>query len=170
MTHNISTTEIMAASAALRGVKSAGPNNLFHFGGSGTQGGAFGVGGGSLMGIGMDFGGLQTFHQNGGGSNNTSPLLSSNICSHGGGIHNSSGNSTNHGVGLFGCGVFGQENSSHTGALPEIGLPMQQYASYNGVLCGANSVQTNMLMQAFRGSSVRGPRGEISDVGKSDLC
>ena len=157
----------MAASAALRGVRAAGPNNTFHFGGSGTHGGAFGVGGGNLMGLGLDFGGLQTFQH---GGKNTSPLLSSNMSSHGGGTHNSGGNSMNNGVGIFGCGAFGQDNNSHTGAMLERGLPIHQYASYNGVLSGAGSVQTNMLMQAaFQGSSVGGFRGIRNVVGKSSF-
>jgi hypothetical protein len=137
---------------------------MFHFGSSGAQSGGFGLGGGNLMGL--DFGGLQNFQQSGG--NNFSVLLSGNLNSLGGGIQNPGGNSMNHGNGNFGSVGFGQDNNSGTRGLLDMGLPLQQYGSYAGVLGGTASSQTNMLMQAaLRGNSAGGLLG-LSGVGKSD--
>ena len=76
------------------------------------------------MGLGLDFGGLQTFQH---GGKNTSPLLSSNMSSHGGGTHNSGGNSMKNGVGIFGCGAFGQEAQLNRAALPYCTLSKYSY-------------------------------------------
>jgi hypothetical protein len=136
---------------------------MFQFGGAGTQSGGFGVGGNNFMGL--DFGGLQNFQQ--GGGNNFGELLSGSINSLGGGIHNSAGNSMANGSSSLGSGVFGNDNTSNNRALLEMGLPLQQYGSFAGILGGTGSAQTSLLMQAaLRGNSAGGLLRGLSGGGE----
>jgi len=153
---NASQDDIMAASAALRGVRSSGPGMLQlgggGGGGSGNGGGAGGLGGGFGNGgglMGLDLGGLQQNLQQGTGGSLGALLGNNPMASIGGGLSNglsnSNSNSQQNPNGL-GQGGLGQDLGGPGGAnraLLEMGLPFQQYGSLLG-----NNSQAMLMAQA----------------------
>ena len=145
----------MAASAALRGVRS-GSSNAFQLGAGGGSAGMAGpsVGGAGIMG----FDGMQQNFQQGAGGGLGSLFGMNAMSSFGtGGMANSAANSFGGPVG------FGQDmgNSSTNRALFEMGFPYQQYGSYGGVL-SHNPQAVLMAQAALRGN----PGGYLALPGK----
>lgn len=134
----------MAASAALRGVRS-GPNAL-QFGNAALTSGAGNMGSGGNGLAGLD-GSMQQSLQQGGGGGYGALFGMNTMNSLGPGVSGSSGNS------VSGAGGLGQEmgNSSANRALLEMGFPYQQYGTYAGVL-GNNSQAMLMAQAALRGN------------------
>lgn len=149
----------MAASAALRGVRS-GPSALQF--GVGVNSSAGGMGGGGAGLVGLDSSMQQSLQQGSGGYGALFGMNTMN--SFGVGMSGSAGNS------VGGAGGFGQEmgNSSANRALLEMGFPYQQYGSYAGVL-GNNSQAMLMAQAALRGN----PGAYLGLTGQSEhsgLC